>query len=119
MLLRLGRPIDLKGNERSAAVVDLLLFDSEKELAAYSMRGTERRWAVARTGTLSRENRAANAAGGTTWRVGVEVVVYYRWGREDGIGKVPLLVGADATAVQEKDGLVQKDASVDRRISLN
>ncbi|RZS07191.1 hypothetical protein BHM03_00037986 [Ensete ventricosum] len=28
-----------------------------------------------------------------------------------GIGKVPLLVGADATAVQEKDGLVQKDAS--------
>ncbi|RRT63330.1 hypothetical protein B296_00009827 [Ensete ventricosum] len=65
MLLRLGRPVDLKGNKRSATIIDLLLFDSEKELAAYSLRGTERRWAVAHTGTLDRENRAANAAGTT------------------------------------------------------
>ncbi|RWV95402.1 hypothetical protein GW17_00041979 [Ensete ventricosum] len=34
MLLQLGRSADLKGSERSAVVVDLLSFDSEKELAA-------------------------------------------------------------------------------------
>ncbi|RRT33435.1 hypothetical protein B296_00058328, partial [Ensete ventricosum] len=62
MLLRLGRSIDLKSSERSDAVVDLLSFDSEKELIA------------------------------------------------DGVRKVPLLVGADATMVVHKeDGLVQKN----------
>ncbi|RWV92764.1 hypothetical protein GW17_00044830 [Ensete ventricosum] len=66
MLLRLGRSVDLKGSERSAAVVDLLSFDSEKELIA------------------------------------------------DGVGKVSLLVGADATVVVHKeDGLVQKNTSVE------
>ncbi|RWV90393.1 hypothetical protein GW17_00047417 [Ensete ventricosum] len=81
MLLRLGRSIDLKGNKRSVVVVDLLSFDSEKELVAPSLQSTERRWAMART---------------------------------DGVGKVTLLAGADVTmVVHEKDGLVQKDASVD------
>ncbi|RWW13674.1 hypothetical protein GW17_00022600 [Ensete ventricosum] len=66
MLLWLGRSVDLKGSERSAAVVDLLSFDSEKELAA------------------------------------------------DGVGKVTLFVGADATVVVHKeDDLVQKNASVE------
>ncbi|RWW03012.1 hypothetical protein GW17_00033869 [Ensete ventricosum] len=66
MLLRLGRLVDLKGSERSAAVVDLLSFDSENELIA------------------------------------------------DGVGKVPLLVGSDATVVVHKeDGLVQKNTSVE------
>ncbi|RRT33621.1 hypothetical protein B296_00035059 [Ensete ventricosum] len=102
MLLRLGRSVDLKGNERSAAVVDLLSFDSEKELIADekrlscccddsssermstdscgftkrqstggdllpfdskkelvvpSLQSTERRWAMALTGALGRENK--------------------------------------------------------------
>ncbi|RWW13751.1 hypothetical protein GW17_00022520 [Ensete ventricosum] len=66
MLLRLGRSVDLKGSERSAAVVDLLSFDNEKELIA------------------------------------------------NGIGKVPLLVGSDATVVVHKeDGLVQRNTSVE------
>ncbi|RZS19860.1 hypothetical protein BHM03_00052305 [Ensete ventricosum] len=79
MLLWLGRSIDLKGSERTAAVIDLLSFDSEKELVAPSLQSTERRWVVART---------------------------------VGVGKVPLLVGADATVVvHEKDDLMQKDAS--------
>ncbi|RRT57136.1 hypothetical protein B296_00042254 [Ensete ventricosum] len=66
MLLRLGRSVDLKGSERSTAVIDLLSFDSEKELIA------------------------------------------------DGVGKVLLLVGADATMVVHKeDGLVQKNTSVE------
>ncbi|RWV88992.1 hypothetical protein GW17_00048882 [Ensete ventricosum] len=65
MLLWLGRSIDLKGSERTAAVIDLLSFDSEKELVAPSLQSTERRWVVARTGTLGRENRAAEATGGT------------------------------------------------------
>ncbi|RWW24309.1 hypothetical protein GW17_00011414 [Ensete ventricosum] len=78
--LPLGRLVDLKGSDRSAAVVDLLSFDSEKELAA-SLQSTERRWAVARI---------------------------------DGVRKVPLLVGADAKVlVHEKDGFMQKDASVE------
>ncbi|RRT39854.1 hypothetical protein B296_00056812 [Ensete ventricosum] len=65
MLLRLGRSVDLKGSERSAAVVDLLSFDSENELIV------------------------------------------------DGVGKVSLLVGSDATVVVHKeDGLVQKNTSV-------
>ncbi|RRT55385.1 hypothetical protein B296_00009247, partial [Ensete ventricosum] len=38
MLLRLGRSIDLKGSERSVAVIDLLSFDSEKELIADGVR---------------------------------------------------------------------------------
>ncbi|RRT36754.1 hypothetical protein B296_00036181 [Ensete ventricosum] len=38
--------------------------DSEKELAMPSLQSTERRWAMARTDTLGRENRAAEAAGG-------------------------------------------------------
>ncbi|RRT37377.1 hypothetical protein B296_00039986, partial [Ensete ventricosum] len=65
MLLRLGRSVDLKGSERSAAVVDLLSFDSEKELVAPSLQSTERRLAVAHTGTLDKENRPTEAAGGT------------------------------------------------------
>ncbi|RRT35404.1 hypothetical protein B296_00046324 [Ensete ventricosum] len=60
MLLQLGRSVNLKGSERSATVVDLLSFDSEKELIA------------------------------------------------DGVRKVSLLVGADATVVVHKeDGLVR------------
>ncbi|RRT42866.1 hypothetical protein B296_00008788 [Ensete ventricosum] len=54
MLLWLGRSVDLKSSERNTTVVDLLSFDSEKELIA------------------------------------------------DGVGKVPLLVGADATVVRTK-----------------
>ncbi|RWW03428.1 hypothetical protein GW17_00033412 [Ensete ventricosum] len=66
MLLQLGRSVDLKGSERSAVVVDLLSFNSEKELIV------------------------------------------------DGVGKVPLFVGADATVVVHKeDGLVQKNTSVE------
>ncbi|RRT35522.1 hypothetical protein B296_00054359, partial [Ensete ventricosum] len=66
MLLRLGRSVDLKGNERSIAVIDLLSVDSEKELIV------------------------------------------------DGVGKVPLLIGADATMVVHKeDGLVQKNTSIE------
>ncbi|RWW61776.1 hypothetical protein BHE74_00031137 [Ensete ventricosum] len=64
--MKLGRSVDLKGSERSIAVVDLLSFDSEKELIA------------------------------------------------DGVGKVPLLVGSDATVVVHKeDGLLQKNTSVE------
>ncbi|RRT83680.1 hypothetical protein B296_00003383 [Ensete ventricosum] len=70
MLLRLGRSVDLKGNERSAAVIDLLSFDSEKELVAPSL--------------------------------------------QNGIGKVPLLVRADAiVVVHREDDLVQKHTSVE------
>ncbi|RRT36041.1 hypothetical protein B296_00054105 [Ensete ventricosum] len=66
MLLWLGRSIDLKGSKRSAAVVDLLSFDSKKELIA------------------------------------------------DGVGKVLLLIGTDATVVVHKeDGLVQKNTSIE------
>ncbi|RWV92187.1 hypothetical protein GW17_00045463 [Ensete ventricosum] len=55
-----------EGQREKCAVVDLLSFDSEKELIA------------------------------------------------DGVGKVPLLVGADATVVVHKeDGLVQKNTSVE------
>ncbi|RZR98707.1 hypothetical protein BHM03_00028120 [Ensete ventricosum] len=66
MLLWLGRSVDLKGSKRSTAVIDLLSFDSEKELAA------------------------------------------------DGVGKVSLLVGADAIVMVHKEhGLMQKNASVE------
>ncbi|RWW58454.1 hypothetical protein BHE74_00034679 [Ensete ventricosum] len=66
MLLRLGRSVDMKGSERSTAVIDLLSFDSENELIA------------------------------------------------DGVRKVSLLVGANATVVVHKeDGLVQKNTSVE------
>ncbi|RWW36580.1 hypothetical protein BHE74_00058385 [Ensete ventricosum] len=53
-----------KGSKRSVAIVDLLSFDSEKELVVPSLQSTERRWAVAHTDTVGRENRAAEAAGG-------------------------------------------------------
>ncbi|RRT56033.1 hypothetical protein B296_00030933 [Ensete ventricosum] len=44
MLLRLGRSVDLKGNERNVAVIDLLSFDIEKELVAPSLGGAQGRW---------------------------------------------------------------------------
>ncbi|RWW37036.1 hypothetical protein BHE74_00057908, partial [Ensete ventricosum] len=53
-----------KGSKRSTAIVDLMSFDSEKELVMPSLQSTERQWAVARTDTLGSENRAAEAAGG-------------------------------------------------------
>ncbi|RWW12511.1 hypothetical protein GW17_00023811, partial [Ensete ventricosum] len=36
---------------------DLLPFDSKKELVVPSLQSTERRWAVALTGALGRENK--------------------------------------------------------------
>ncbi|RWW00081.1 hypothetical protein GW17_00036977 [Ensete ventricosum] len=104
MLLRLGRPVDLKGNERSATVIDLLLFDSEKELTAYSLRGTERRCAVARTGTLGRENKAANAAKGTTLASRCRSRLYYRWGTE---------------GEEKADALEVSSFDIDKRLSFD
>ncbi|RRT40410.1 hypothetical protein B296_00041911 [Ensete ventricosum] len=64
MLLRLGRSVDLKGNERSTAVVDLLSFDNEKKLVVPSLQSTKRQLAIAHTSTLGKENRATETAGG-------------------------------------------------------
>ncbi|RWW37406.1 hypothetical protein BHE74_00057488 [Ensete ventricosum] len=43
-----------KGSRRGG---DLLSFDSKKELVVPSLQSTERRWAVALTGALGRENK--------------------------------------------------------------
>ncbi|RWW48760.1 hypothetical protein BHE74_00045145 [Ensete ventricosum] len=43
-----------KGSQRGR---DLLPFDSKKELVVPSLQSTERRWAVALTGALGRENK--------------------------------------------------------------
>ncbi|RWW77419.1 hypothetical protein BHE74_00014425 [Ensete ventricosum] len=43
-----------KGSQRGG---DLLSFDSKKELVVPSLQSTERRWAVALTGALGRENK--------------------------------------------------------------
>ncbi|RWW37804.1 hypothetical protein BHE74_00057030 [Ensete ventricosum] len=43
-----------KGSRRGG---DLLPFDSKKELVVPSLQSTERRWAVALTGALGRENK--------------------------------------------------------------
>ncbi|RWW56954.1 hypothetical protein BHE74_00036316 [Ensete ventricosum] len=66
-LRRRGRwcSVDLKGSERSDAIIDLMSFDSEKELAAPSLQSTERQWVMALTGALGRENIAVEATGGT------------------------------------------------------
>ncbi|RRT79777.1 hypothetical protein B296_00024410 [Ensete ventricosum] len=56
--------VGAKGSKRSAAIIDLLSFDSEKELAMPSLQSTERRWAVTRTDTLGKENRVIETAGG-------------------------------------------------------
>ncbi|RWW46764.1 hypothetical protein BHE74_00047279 [Ensete ventricosum] len=44
-----------KGSRRGG---DLLPFDSKKELVVPSLQSTERRWAVALTGALGRENKS-------------------------------------------------------------
>ncbi|RZS18256.1 hypothetical protein BHM03_00050488 [Ensete ventricosum] len=81
MLLRLGRSVDLKGSERSATVVDLLSFDSEKELVVCRALRDDERWPVQVLSTKRTEQQRLQE--GWRQRVGVEAVVCCRWGKEE------------------------------------
>ncbi|RWV99172.1 hypothetical protein GW17_00037936 [Ensete ventricosum] len=82
MLLRLGRSVDLKGRERSVVVVDLMSFDSEKELVRPLCRALrdDERWPVHVLSTKRTEQQRLQEG----WRrqAGVEAVVCCRWSRE-------------------------------------
>ncbi|RZR92842.1 hypothetical protein BHM03_00021206 [Ensete ventricosum] len=77
----------LKGSERSAAVVYLLSFDSEKKLVAPSLQSIERRWAVAHTGLSAERTEQQKLQEGRHRQAGLEAVVYCRWGKEDVVAR--------------------------------
>ncbi|RWW16564.1 hypothetical protein GW17_00019544 [Ensete ventricosum] len=87
MLLRLGRSVDLKGSERSATVVDLLSFDSEKELVVCRALRDDERWPVQVLSTKRTEQQRLQE--GWRQRVADAIVVVHR---EDGLVQKNALV---------------------------